>query len=370
MIQYDMIGTEIDYGGVKLKNRIIFAPTTMGLRKTEYFEKLEKIASGGCAMIIIGDVPVGKNRFLPTLFNKKGRKYYSEICSLIHKYDCKVCAQLHQNDTQFKGMKKYLPQIITGKIDKMELRHLMNEATGDYISSIPTDEVKKITDSFGEAAVMAEKVGFDLIQVHGDRMCGSFSSSIFNHRYDRYGGCAEFRTRFATECVKSIREKLPDMPIDYKLTVRQEKPHYGNAGVVENELSVFVPALEEAGVTSFHVTLANHSRLEDPIPAYDHPDFGEQGCFLKFCDEVRQYTHLPICGVGGLNDPDFINRQLESGRIDCAAMSRQLIADPEWVNKVLNDKSEEIKHCIRCNKKCLGGMYQHKGVHCIYEGGK
>ena len=48
------------------------------------------------------------------------------------------------------------------------------------------------------------------------------------------------------------------MPIDYKLAVRQENPHFGNAGVVEEELPVFVPLLEQAGVTSFHVTAFLH----------------------------------------------------------------------------------------------------------------
>ena len=104
-----------------------------------------------------------------------------------------------------------------------------------------------------------------MIQIHGDRMCGSFSSSIYNHRTDEYGGTAENRARFAVEAVSAVREKLPDMPIDYKLAVRQENPHYGNAGVIEDELKVFVPMLEKAGVTSFHVTLANHSDLENTI---------------------------------------------------------------------------------------------------------
>ena len=72
-----------------------------------------------------------------------------------------------------------------------------------------------------------------MIQIHGDRMCGSFSSSIYNHRTDEYGGTAENRARFAVEAVSAVREKLPDMPIDYKLAVRQENPHYGNAGVIE-----------------------------------------------------------------------------------------------------------------------------------------
>ena len=79
--------------------------------------------------------------------------------------------------------------------------------------------------------------------------------------------------------------RLPEIPIDYKLAVRQEDPHYGNAGVVESSWVFFVPLLTDAGVTSFHVTLANHSSLEDTIPPAKHPYFKEQGCFLKFCDE-------------------------------------------------------------------------------------
>ena len=141
----------------------------------------------------------------------------------------------------------------------------------------------------------------------------------------------------------------------------------GNAGVVESELGIFVPLLTDAGVTSFHVTLANHSSLEDTIPPANHPYFKEQGCFLKFCDEVRRYTDKPITGVGGLNQPDFVEQQLASGRITCAAMSRQLLADPEWPNKVASGQIKEIHRCVRCNKKCLGGLQQHQGTHCIYE---
>ena len=198
-------------------------------------------------------------------------------------------------------------------------------------------------------------------------MCGSFSSALFNHRTDEYGGSAENRARFAVEAVQAVRRRLPDIPIDYKLPVRQESPAYGKAGVVESELSVFVPLLEQAGVTSFHVTLANHSDLSDTIPPANHPEFGQEGCFLKFCDQVRRYTSLPICGVGGLTRPDFVEEQLASGRIQCAAMSRQLIADPDWPEKVRSGRVSELHRCVRCNKECLGGMMAHRGVHCIYE---
>ena len=162
-------------------------------------------------------------------------------------------------------------------------------------------KIHEIISGFGKAAALAKQAGFDMVQVHGDRMCGSFSSAIFNHRTDEYGGSAENRARFAVEAVSAVHAAVPGMPIDYKLAVRQKEPHYGNAGVVEEELPIFVPLLERAGVTSFHVTLANHSALENTIPPANHPYFGHPGCFLKFCNEVRQYTALPICGVGGLN---------------------------------------------------------------------
>ena len=74
-------------------------------------------------------------------------------------------------------------------------------------------------------------------------------------------------------------------------------------------------------------------------------------------------------GVGGLSDPAFVEEQLASGRITCAAMSRQLLADPEWPNKVAADQCKEIHRCVRCNKKCLGGLQLHQGTHCIYEKG-
>lgn len=75
----------------------------------------------------------------------------------------------------------------------------------------------------------------------------------------------------------------------------------------------------------------------------------------------------------GLPQPEQIERlrNIAAGscamRIDCAAMSRQLTADPQWPNKVATGRAKEIHRCVRCNQKCLGGMMAHQGVHCIYD---
>ena len=364
---YETILSPINYGGMQLKNRIIFAPTTFGLSDEEYLARIRSIAKGGCAMIIVGDVPVGKSKFEKSLFDSKGFAFYQKIVEIAHDADCKVCAQLHQSDSNLLAMFKHIPGLLLKKITPDQLREKLNAEVAPYITNMSQRKIHEIISGFGKAAALAKQAGFDMVQVHGDRMCGSFSSAIFNHRTDEYGGSAENRARFAVEAVSAVHAAVPGMPIDYKLAVRQKEPHYGNAGVVEEELPVFVPLLERAGVTSFHVTLANHSALENTIPPANHPYFGHPGCFLKFCNEVRQYTDLPICGVGGLNDPDFVEQQLFDGRIQCAAMSRQLLADPDWVNKLKNGQAEQIHRCVRCNKKCLGGLMAHQGTRCIYD---
>lgn len=53
-MSYETIASPVDYGGIQLKNRIIFAPTTLGLKKDAYRERLRQIAAGGCAMMILG----------------------------------------------------------------------------------------------------------------------------------------------------------------------------------------------------------------------------------------------------------------------------------------------------------------------------
>ena len=80
---YETINSSVNYGGLELKNRIIFAPTTFGLSDEEYFEKIRRIAAGGCAMVIIGDVPAGKSMIEKSLFDKKGFAYYQKLTEIV-----------------------------------------------------------------------------------------------------------------------------------------------------------------------------------------------------------------------------------------------------------------------------------------------
>ena len=190
---YETIQSPVNYGGLQLKNRIIFAPTTFGLSDEEYFEKMRRIAEGGCAMIIVGDVPVGKSKFEKSLFDAKGFAFYQKIVKIAHDADCKVCAQLHQSDSNLLAMFKYIPGLLLKKITPDQLREKLNEEVAPYITGLSQEKIQKIIAGFGKAALLAKQAGFDMVQVHGDRMCGSFSSTVFNKRPDEYGGSAENR---------------------------------------------------------------------------------------------------------------------------------------------------------------------------------
>ena len=307
----ELVMSPVDYGGLRLKNRIIFAPTTLGLPREAYHEQIRRIAGGGCAMVIIGDVPVGKGGWGRDLFSAKGFESYKQLTDLIHSGDCRACAQLHQSDSDVRAMFRHIPALLAGRADAAQMRTWLNEAVGPYISGLPARKIQEIAASFGEAAVQAQRAGFDMVQVHGDRMCGSLSSGLYNRRTDAYGGSLENRLRFAVEAVRAIRERLPQMPVDFKLVVRQENPHYGNAGLLPEELETAILLLERAGVTSFHVTLANHASLTDPIPPANHPHFGAEVGAIS--DRIGRGKHTtrhvelhPIEGGGYIADtPGF-----------------------------------------------------------------
>ena len=154
---YETILSPVNYGGLQLKNRIIFAPTTFGLPDEEYLAEIRRLAEGGCAMLIIGDVPVGKSKFEKSLFDAKGFAFYQQIVEIAHKADCKVCAQLHQSDSNMLAMLKYIPAVLAKKLTPDQLREKLNAEVEPYITKMPKRKIEAILAGFGKAAVVFGK---------------------------------------------------------------------------------------------------------------------------------------------------------------------------------------------------------------------
>ena len=106
-------------------------------------------------MIIIGDVPVLPSRFGPSLYTNTGFDYYRTLTDMLHAQGCKVCAQLHQSDSNLKGMIRYIPGVLTKRISMEELRPLLNQQVGPYITN-PVSYTHLPSPDSGRRSVVSE----------------------------------------------------------------------------------------------------------------------------------------------------------------------------------------------------------------------
>lgn len=366
---YENIFKPIKIRDLEIKNRIIFAPTSMGNNAEEKFNKIVNIAKGDTGLIIIGDVSVRSSFHsgIPTLEKDEYIEYFKKITDEVHKYGCKISAQLFYPDYDVDYIKELIK---SNSKNRDEIKKLLKENMITYVNDISKEKIIEIQNAYVQAAVRAEKAGFDMIQIHGDRLLGSFSSSIFNKRKDEYGGSEKNRANMSVEIIKKVRKKLPNMPMDYKLAIRKENPNIGKGGPSFNEIKTFVTLLDNAGIDSFHVTIANHSTIKDTIPAYNHPYLKGEGCFFDLASEVKKYTNKIVCGVGKLKSPDFIEKALKEKVVHMVALSRQLIADDSWALKVKLGRKEEIQYCKFCNIKCTNALISNSDFGCVLQKNK
>lgn len=351
--------TSLQIGSMCLKNRIVFAPTSMGPVGPEAYGE---IAAGGAGLIVMADLSVVPSMMgAPGLGTDAGLERFGQIIRLCHEYGCKVSAQIFHPEYDpvlIRGL--YLQAVSGNGGSPDEVRRVLAESTREYCDRLAASEVEEIIGAFADAAMRARRAGFDMVQIHGDRLAGSFASPLFNHRADVFGSHIEFPRRV----VRAVREAVPDMPVDYKLTVRMEEGKLGRGGISETEVPEFVRVLDDAGVDSYHVSLANHTDVANTIPPANHPLLRGEGCFVGLAKLVKQYTDRPVCAVGKLQDPDKIEEVLQGG-LDLAGMSRQLIADSQWVRKVQEGREDEILYCRYCNQKCMGALRGGQAVGCI-----
>lgn len=351
--------TPLQVSGIRLKNRIVFAPTSMGTAGAEAYEE---IAAGGAGLIVMADLSVVPSMLgAPGLDTDTYQEKFRQITERCHRYDCKVSAQLFHPEYDPVLIRSLYLRARNGEgITPDEVRRRLAENTREYCDTLTEPEIEQIIRAFAAAAVRAEKAGFDMVQIHGDRLIGSFTSPLFNHREDVFGGHAKLPVRI----VRAVREAVPDMTVDYKLTVRMENKKLGRGGISEAEVPEFVRMLDGCGVDSYHVSLANHTDTDDTIPLKNHPQLTGEGCFVNLAKLVKQYTTRPVCTVGKLQTPQKVEAVLESG-LDLAAMSRQLIADSRWVQKVQSGRTDELVYCLYCNQKCMGALRGGRPVGCI-----
>ncbi len=351
----------IDLGSVTLRNRIVFPPMTTGYEEKGMVTPRSRtfyrnIARGGAGLVIIGDVSVQPS-FAPTPFVHDDTFVpgLRQLVDQVHAEGARIAAQLFHQEYDTADI---------GRVMQAEgreaARQQLHRDMEDYCNRLTADDIAAILDRFRGAARRVRAAGFDLIQVHGDRLVGMFTSGLLNKRTDQYGGPLRNRARFALEVVRAIRETVPDVPIEYKLSIIRTDPPMGKAGPTLEEAQVLAGWLEEAGVVSFHVALADHGSIGDTIPAMGTQPYG---CFADLAEGITRVAHVPVTAVGRILDPGFAEGLLESGKADLVGIGRGLIAEPGWPRGVERGNVDDLRMCIMCNH-CASSLMSNQPLRC------
>jgi len=389
-----MLLQPIQVGNLTLKNRIMFPPLTTGYEErdgsigTRSLAFYERLAKGGTAYVVIGDVaPVMTASPTPKLVDDRQIPIFKRLADTLHQYDCKVALQVFHPEYDVPGVGRLImlsrkaameaqeakakgdmatfgaKMAESGKVSKEayaklhhDMQHFINEATVAQLMQIKT--------AMAECCRRAQEAGIDAIEVHGDRLVGSLCSVVLNHRTDEYGGIFENRIRYALEVVKAMKEAAPDLMIEYKLpiiTKNDDGSDRGKGGLYPDEAVEFAKLLEQAGVHMIQVAQANHTgNMADTIPPMGTR---EMVWVLDVTRRVKDAVSIPVAAVGKVLTVARGEELLANGDADIIAYGRSLLCDPDIALKV--EKDEPIRECLNCNKGCVDAISNRRYITCV-----
>ncbi|MCS7118668.1 MAG: NAD(P)/FAD-dependent oxidoreductase [Archaeoglobaceae archaeon] len=202
-------------------------------------------------------------------------------------------------------------------------------------------EIKEIVELFGEAAGRAKDCGFDIVEINAAHgwIFSQFLSPNTNKRSDEYGGNFENRIRFSLEVLEAV--KRVEIPIIFRID--GSFPSY--AGVSDQEIIRYAMELERHGADCLHVSGGFAIT----------PMIVKRGILLDGAFKVKSSVNIPVIGVGGIS-AEMAIKLVNDGKIDFVALGRALLADPELVIKIKENRMKDIRPCTRCND-CIDRLF-------------
>ncbi len=184
------------------------------------------------------------------------------------------------------------------------------------------EDMNLVRDQFVNATHMAERAGFDMIELHAAHgyLISSFITPVSNNRTDEYGGSLENRMRYPLEIFKAMRDAWPqEKPMSVRISAND---WVGPRGVTPEEAVEIAKMFKAAGVDIIDVSAGQTSIEADPI-------YGRM-FQTPFSDGIRNEAGLATMAVGNIYEPDHVNSILMAGRADLVCMARPHLADPYW----------------------------------------
>ncbi|MBR1781492.1 MAG: FAD-dependent oxidoreductase [Oscillospiraceae bacterium] len=363
MGNYDKLLQPLQVAGLRLKNRMLSAPTSLAeLGPGEHYSddninyyKLK--ASGGVALVSVGDAIVdletGRSHPMQVgLDDPSAIPYLVKLTDAIHSGGAAAEIEIDHGgalcDPAFIGGKCAIGP--SGYVDEW----------GDEVKEMTEEQIYDIAEKFGAAAKMAKDCGFDMVMIHAGHgwLLHQFISPVTNHRTDRWGGSIENRMRFPLLVVEKVRAAVGrNFPIDIRISGSERME--GGYGI---ETGVEIAKALDGKVDLIHVSAGSQQDMYSAVLM--HPGaFQAHGENSGLAAEIKKHVKTPVITVGAFSEPDKMEAFLEETGVDCIAMGRALIADPFLPRKLMRGRAEDITPCLRCGE-CQSGLMKNKCMRC------
>jgi 2,4-dienoyl-CoA reductase-like NADH-dependent reductase (Old Yellow Enzyme family)/thioredoxin reductase len=224
--------------------------------------------------------------------------------------------------------------------------------------SLSLEEIKTVQRQYIDAAIRAEKAGYDLIELQFGLgyLIAQFLSPATNKRNDSYGGSIENRIRFGLEILRGIKSEI-NLPVIVRISGDEKIL----GGLTIEDSILIVKIIEEENVAAIHVTSGNV--CESAAWYYQH-HFIPKGATWQLSKKIKENTYLPVIAVGQITEPADVETILNEKMADYVSIGRALIADPDFVGKCLHLVEGDIRPCSSCLTGCLGRIKIGKGLQC------
>ena len=360
MNNYPNLFSPIQIGKTTVKNRIFMPPLSTNLGNKGYVTDelvahYKARAKGGVGLFVTevvtveptyvylpGDMSIHDDSFIPG---------WKKLVDGVHEYGAKILPQLFHP--------AYMAFPIPGTPQLIAPSFVGPHYAKAAPRPVTKDEIKVLIKQFADAAVRVQKAGGDGVEIHAAHahgLLGGFLSPLYNKRTDEYGGDIKGRLRLTLEVIAAVRAACGE---DFIIDVRISGDEYSDGGNNINDMIYVARQLEKAGVDMLHVSGGTTIARGSSIPAPGT----KLGAHSHLSEEIKKYVHIPVATVGRITEAWIAEEIIATGKADAVMMGRANLCDPEFVNKAMEGREEDIRPCIGC-LKCLNGIMFGKRVAC------
>jgi mycofactocin system FadH/OYE family oxidoreductase 2 len=361
-MQFPHLFSPLTIGRVTVANRVSFSAHLTNLaadglpteRLTDY---LVARARGGTGLIITEEQSVHPTdrayERLIEAFRPEVLPLYRRLTGAVHAFDTRIFAQLNHNGQQCSGSLSRLPVWAPSPIPDVLYR--------ETPKAMEPEDIQEVIEHFALSAVHVREGGFDGVELQfgHSSLARQFMSPLTNFRSDEYGGELENRLRFPLELIAAVRRALgPDFTLGVRLCADELIP----GGLTLEDTKGIAERLQATGqLDFFNLTLATFYNLY----LVGGPMHMPLGYAVPLAAGIKEVSTLPVFATGRINDPAMAERVLAEGQADMIGVVRGQIADPDFVRKAREERTEEIRYCIACNQNCYGRVGLNKTIGCV-----